>query len=264
VPSTPTASISLTGDGLPDALGGSGRWLLGDHNRFFNRSRLALSASKISATGAGTGCVRPASAPRPGSWHQLRPAGSRGSCPYTWRARSGSGHFRRPLRAITVGMMALDPYENDKRHRLRHDDRLARHLSCARNPTFPRDRQLAYPLSRWWKKNPVHHREERTVRFALIVSIRLYGTIEIYAPVRVLMTPPIDGELGRCPMSTQAGSGRPHEAPTCDCALCRRRANSRRARPEPCRASTAVDRRRRRNIQMHAEVEKSKRRSPVM
>jgi hypothetical protein len=105
-------------------------------------------------------------------------------------------------------MMALDPYENEKRHRLRHDDRLARHLSCARNPTFPRDRQLAYPLSRWWKKNPVHHREERTVRFALIVSIRLYGTIEIYAPVRVLMTPPIDGKRGRCPMSTQAGSGR--------------------------------------------------------
>jgi hypothetical protein len=50
---------------------------------------------------------------------------------------------------------------------------------------WPRDRQLACVLS-VAEENPVHHRYERTIRFAPIVSIRLYGTIEIYAAVRVL------------------------------------------------------------------------------
>jgi hypothetical protein len=44
VPSTPTASISLTGEGLPGALGGRSRlwWLLGDANRFLQPLQAGL------------------------------------------------------------------------------------------------------------------------------------------------------------------------------------------------------------------------------
>jgi subtilisin family serine protease len=42
-----------------------------------------------------------------------------------------------------------------------------------------------YPIGGWWKENPNHHRYERKVRYALIVSIRaVNGGIDIYTPVR--------------------------------------------------------------------------------
>jgi hypothetical protein len=41
-----------------------------------------------------------------------------------------------------------------------------------------------YPIGGWWKENPAHERYDRTVRYALIVSIRaINGTIDIYTPV---------------------------------------------------------------------------------
>ncbi len=41
-----------------------------------------------------------------------------------------------------------------------------------------------YPIGGWWKENPAHKRYDRTVRYALIVSIRaVNGTVDIYTPV---------------------------------------------------------------------------------
>lgn len=49
-----------------------------------------------------------------------------------------------------------------------------------------------YPVGGWWKENPAHHRYERTVRYALIVSIRATnGSIDIYTSVRAQITIPI-------------------------------------------------------------------------
>jgi hypothetical protein len=46
-----------------------------------------------------------------------------------------------------------------------------------------------YPIGGWWRENPAHHRFDRTVRYALIVSIRaVNGTIDIYTPVRAQIT----------------------------------------------------------------------------
>ena len=43
-----------------------------------------------------------------------------------------------------------------------------------------------YPIGGWWKENPSHHRYERKVRYALIVSVRaVNGSIDIYTPVRL-------------------------------------------------------------------------------
>ncbi len=50
-----------------------------------------------------------------------------------------------------------------------------------------------YPIGGWWKENPVHERYDRNVRYALIVSIRaVSGAIDIYTPVRVQITTPIE------------------------------------------------------------------------
>jgi len=50
-----------------------------------------------------------------------------------------------------------------------------------------------YPIGGWWKENPAHHRYDRSVRYALIVSIRsVNGTIDIYTPVRVQITTPVE------------------------------------------------------------------------
>jgi hypothetical protein len=49
-----------------------------------------------------------------------------------------------------------------------------------------------YPIGGWWKENPGHRRYERTVRYSLIVSIRaVNGDVDIYTPVRVQITTPI-------------------------------------------------------------------------
>jgi hypothetical protein len=50
-----------------------------------------------------------------------------------------------------------------------------------------------YPIGGWWKENPGHQRYERTVRYSLIVSIRaVNGSVDIYTPVRVQITTPIE------------------------------------------------------------------------
>jgi hypothetical protein len=50
-----------------------------------------------------------------------------------------------------------------------------------------------YPIGGWWKENPAHERYDRKIRYALIVSIRaLNGAIDIYTPVRVQITAPIE------------------------------------------------------------------------
>ena len=50
-----------------------------------------------------------------------------------------------------------------------------------------------YPIGGWWKENPGHQRYERAVRYSLIVSIRaVNGSVDIYTPVRVLITTPIE------------------------------------------------------------------------
>jgi hypothetical protein len=50
-----------------------------------------------------------------------------------------------------------------------------------------------YPIGGWWKENVAHHRFNRTVRYALIVSIRaVNGTIDIYTPVRAQITAPVE------------------------------------------------------------------------
>jgi hypothetical protein len=50
-----------------------------------------------------------------------------------------------------------------------------------------------YPIGGWWKENPIHERYDRTVRYALVVSIRaVNGAIDIYTPVRVQIGVPID------------------------------------------------------------------------
>lgn len=50
-----------------------------------------------------------------------------------------------------------------------------------------------YPISGWWKENPGHQRYERPVRYSLIVSIRaVNGSVDIYTPVRVQITAPIE------------------------------------------------------------------------
>ena len=49
-----------------------------------------------------------------------------------------------------------------------------------------------YPVGGWWKENQAYHRYDRTVRYALIVSIRaVNGTVDIYTPVRVQIAAPI-------------------------------------------------------------------------
>lgn len=46
-----------------------------------------------------------------------------------------------------------------------------------------------FPIGGWWKENPAHHRFDRSVRYALIVSIRaVNGNIDIYTPVRTQIT----------------------------------------------------------------------------
>jgi hypothetical protein len=46
-----------------------------------------------------------------------------------------------------------------------------------------------YPIGGWWKENPAHHRYDRTVRYALIVSIRaVNGIVDIYTPVSTQIT----------------------------------------------------------------------------
>lgn len=50
-----------------------------------------------------------------------------------------------------------------------------------------------YPVGGWWKENPSHLRYDRTVRYALIVSIRaMNGEIDIYTPVRVQIATPVE------------------------------------------------------------------------
>jgi hypothetical protein len=50
-----------------------------------------------------------------------------------------------------------------------------------------------YPIGGWWKENPVHQRYKRSVRYSLIVSIRaVNGSVDIYTPVRVQITTPIE------------------------------------------------------------------------
>jgi len=50
-----------------------------------------------------------------------------------------------------------------------------------------------YPVGGWWKENPSHERYDRTVRYALIVSIRgVNGTIDIYTPVRAQIGVPVE------------------------------------------------------------------------
>ena len=49
-----------------------------------------------------------------------------------------------------------------------------------------------FPIGGWWKENPVHRRYERRVRYSLVVSIRAAnGDVDIYTPVRVQITTPI-------------------------------------------------------------------------
>jgi hypothetical protein len=49
-----------------------------------------------------------------------------------------------------------------------------------------------YPVGGWWKENPAHHRYHRTVRYALIVSIRaVNGTVDIYTPVQLKIATPV-------------------------------------------------------------------------
>ena len=50
-----------------------------------------------------------------------------------------------------------------------------------------------FPIGGWWKENPTHGRFNKNVRYALIVSIRaVNGTIDIYTPVRIQITTPIE------------------------------------------------------------------------
>jgi hypothetical protein len=50
-----------------------------------------------------------------------------------------------------------------------------------------------YPIGGWWKENAAHHRFNRAVRYALIVSIRaVNGTIDIYTPVRAQIIAPVE------------------------------------------------------------------------
>jgi len=49
-----------------------------------------------------------------------------------------------------------------------------------------------YPIGGWWKENPYHHRYDRVVRYALIVSIRAANSdIDIYTPVRLQIAVPV-------------------------------------------------------------------------
>jgi hypothetical protein len=49
-----------------------------------------------------------------------------------------------------------------------------------------------YPIGGWWKENPNHERYGRTVRYALIVSIRaVNGNVNIYTPVQVQIATPV-------------------------------------------------------------------------
>ena len=49
-----------------------------------------------------------------------------------------------------------------------------------------------FPIGGWWKENPGHRRYERRVRYSLVVSIRAAnGDVDIYTPVRVQITTPI-------------------------------------------------------------------------
>jgi Subtilase family len=57
-----------------------------------------------------------------------------------------------------------------------------------------------YPVGGWWKENPAHRRYDRTVRYSLIISIRaINAAIDIYTPVRVQITPPIEVPLANLP-----------------------------------------------------------------
>ena len=50
-----------------------------------------------------------------------------------------------------------------------------------------------YPIGGWWKENPSHERYDRTVRYALVVSIRaVNGAIDIYTPVRARIGVPVE------------------------------------------------------------------------
>jgi hypothetical protein len=50
-----------------------------------------------------------------------------------------------------------------------------------------------YPVGGWWKENPSHERYDRTVRYALVVSIRAVNSaIDIYTPVRAQIGVPIE------------------------------------------------------------------------
>lgn len=49
-----------------------------------------------------------------------------------------------------------------------------------------------YPIGGWWKENPGHRRYEHRVRYSLVISIRaVNGDVDIYTPVRVQITTPI-------------------------------------------------------------------------
>jgi len=49
-----------------------------------------------------------------------------------------------------------------------------------------------YPLGGWWKENPAHNRYDRTVRYALIVSIRaVNGAVDIYTPLHTQIATPV-------------------------------------------------------------------------
>jgi hypothetical protein len=50
-----------------------------------------------------------------------------------------------------------------------------------------------YPIGGWWKENPSHQRYARSVRYALIVSIRaVNGEVDIYTPVQVQIAAPTE------------------------------------------------------------------------